>query len=166
MRTAPLWTLVGAIVLSTLALSGVGAGPAAAESLAGQASVIDGDTIEIHGQRIRLLGIDAVESRQRCIRGGRDWNCGKDSAFALADRIGRSAIDCRGVERDRYGRLVAVCFKGTEDLNRWMVEQGWAVAYRRYSTDYVAAEAAARAAGRGLWSSRFDMPWDWRKTAR
>ena len=91
---------------------------------------------------------------------------GKDSAFALADRIGRSAIDCRGVERDRYGRLVAVCFKGSEDLNRWMVEQGWAVAYRRYSMDYVQAEEAARAAGRGLWSGSFDMPWDWRKTAR
>lgn len=165
MRTAPLWTLVVAIVLSTLALSGGGAVPAAAESLAGQASVIDGDTIEIHGQRIRLFGIDAVESRQRCIRGGQQWNCGKDSAFALADRIGRAAIDCRGVERDRYRRLVAVCFKGAEDLNRWMVEQGWAVAYRRYSLDYVQAEEAAKAAGRGLWSGSFEMPWEWRKTA-
>ena len=55
---------------------------------------------------------------------------------------------------------------GSEDLNRWMVEQGWAVAYRRYSMDYVQAEEAARATGRGLWSSSFEMPWDWRKTAR
>ena len=166
MRVAPSWTMVCAIVFSVLALSASGAVPAAAESLAGQASVIDGDTIEIHGQRIRLFGIDAVESRQRCTRGGKQWNCGKDSAFALADRIGRSAIDCHGVERDRYGRLVAVCFKGSEDLNRWMVEQGWAVAYRRYSMDYVQAEEAARVAGRGVWSGSFDMPWDWRKTAR
>lgn len=139
---------------------------AQAEGVIGQASVIDGDTLEIHGQRIRLFGIDAVESRQRCERDGQAWNCGKDSAFALADRIGRSAIDCRGQEKDRYGRLVAVCFKGAEDLNRWMVEQGWAVAYRRYSVDYVAAEDAARAARRGLWASRFEMPWDWRKKER
>ena len=166
MRAARSSTLVSAIVFSALALSATSTAPAAAESLAGQASVIDGDTVEIHGQRIRLFGIDAVESRQRCSRGGKQWNCGQDSAFALADRIGRSAIDCRGVERDRYDRLVAVCFKGSEDLNRWMVEQGWAVAYRRYSMDYVKAEEAAKAAGRGLWSGSFEMPWDWRKTAR
>jgi endonuclease YncB( thermonuclease family) len=161
MRAAPLLILGIAIVLSISCPAS-----AAAESLAGQASVIDGDTIEIHGQRIRLFGIDAVESRQRCTRGGQQWNCGKDSAFALADRIGRSAIDCRGRERDRYGRLVAVCFKGSEDLNRWMVDQGWAMAYRRYSMDYVQAEEAANAAGRGVWSGSFEMPWDWRKTAR
>lgn len=137
-----------------------------AEQLAGQATVVDGDTIEIHGQRIRLFGIDAVESRQRCSRDGRDWNCGRDAAFALADRIGRATLDCRGEVHDRYGRLVAVCFKGGEDLNRWMVEQGWAVAYRRYSLDYVAAEDAARDAGRGLWSGSFIMPWDWRKQSR
>ncbi|MEI7599923.1 MAG: thermonuclease family protein [Aestuariivirga sp.] len=140
--------------------------PGQAESLAGQASVIDGDTIEIHGQRIRLFGIDAVESRQRCTRDGKPWDCGKDSAFALADRVGRSAIDCQGSEHDRYGRLVAICFKGGEDLNRWMVEQGWAVAYRHYSLDYVGAEDAAKAARRGLWSGSFEMPWEWRKTSR
>lgn len=138
--------------------------PAAwAGGVMGRASVIDGDTIEIHGQRIRLFGIDAVESRQRCERNGKAWNCGRDAAFALADRIGTSTIDCQGDERDRYGRLVAVCFKGGEDLNRWMVEQGWAVAFRRYSLDYVEAEAAAKAARRGLWSGRFEMPWDWRR---
>ena len=140
--------------------------PAVAGGIIGQASVIDGDTLEIHGRRIRLSGIDAVESGQRCIRNGQSWNCGKAAAFALADRIGRSPIDCRGDGHDRYGRLIAVCFKGAEDLNRWMVAQGWAVAYRRYSVDYVAEEDAARAAGRGLWSSTFDMPWDWRKRQR
>jgi endonuclease YncB( thermonuclease family) len=140
--------------------------PARAEQLLGQASVIDGDTIEIHGRRIRLSGIDAVESGQRCRRDGKPWLCGKDSAFALADRIGRSTIGCQGTENDRYGRLVAVCFQAGEDLNRWMVEQGWAVAYRRYSMDYVAAEDAARRAGRGLWSGQFEMPWAWRRKTR
>lgn len=128
--------------------------------------MIDGDTIEIHGQRIRLFGIDAVESSQRCMRDGKNWNCGKDAAFALANRVGRSAIDCRGDEHDRYGRLVAVCFNGVEDLNHWMVEQGWAVAYRHYSMDYVEAEESARAARRGLWSGSFEMPWDWRHKAK
>lgn len=159
MPTVRLLALLTAIV--------IGAVPAVAtEQLTGQASVIDGDTIEIHGQRIRLFGIDAVESRQRCSRDGQAWNCGRDAAFALADRIGRATIDCQGQEHDRYGRLVAVCFKGDEDLNRWMVENGWAVAYRRYSMDYVAVEDAARAARRGLWSSSFAMPWDWRKQSR
>ena len=140
--------------------------PCQAADLAGQASVIDGDTIEIHGQRIRLFGIDAVESSQRCTRNGQAWNCGRDSAFALADRIGRAAILCRGDEHDRYGRLVAVCYKGAEDLNRWMVEQGWAVAYRRYGMDYVDAEEAAQAGRRGVWTSTFEMPWDWRTRHR
>ena len=140
--------------------------PAWAEDLVGQASVIDGDTIEIHGTRIRLFGIDAVESSQRCTRNGQQWNCGRDSAFALADRIGQHTIDCLGNDRDRYGRLVAVCFSGAEDLNRWMVAQGWAVAYRHYSMDYVGDEEQAKAACLGLWSSSFQMPWDWRKQNR
>ena len=152
---------VAAIVFASLC-----ALPCRAGDLAGQASVIDGDTLEIHGQRIRLFGIDAVESSQRCTRDGQAWNCGKDSAFALADHIGRAAIVCRGQEHDRYGRLVAVCFKGGDDVNRWMVEQGWAVAYRHYSLDYVAAEDAAKAARRGLWTSSFEMPWEWRKQSR
>lgn len=161
MRLPAFGPVVSAIVIMLAA-----AQPAGAEDLVGRASVIDGDTIEIHGQRIRLFGIDAVESGQHCTRNGRPWLCGKESAFALEKRIGGSAIHCQGDEHDRYGRLVAVCFKGTEDLNRWMVEQGWAVAYRRYSMSYADAEAAARSAGRGLWSSSFEMPWDWRKQAR
>src|SRR6478735_5113198 len=110
-----LQSLLFAIVITSAA-----AMPARAEQLVGQATVVDGDTVEIHGQRIRLLGIDAVESGQRCTRDGKPWSCGQDSAFALADRIGRAAIDCQGDVHDRYGRLVAVCLKGSEDLNRWM----------------------------------------------
>jgi endonuclease YncB( thermonuclease family) len=119
--------------------------PAAAEPLVGVASVIDGDTIEIHGQRIRLFGMDAPESSQLCLRpSGERWRCGQQASFALADRIGRATVSCQPHDLDRYGRVVAVCFKGSEDLNRWMVVSGWAVAYRRYSVDYVADEAAAR----------------------
>lgn len=146
----------------------VPAGSAAAETghITGRASVIDGDTIEIHGQRIRLTGIDAIESQQRCMLGGGIWACGRQSAFALAGHIGTAPILCRSDGRDRYGRLLAVCFKGAEDINRWMVSQGWAVAYRRYSLAYAGAEAEAKTNRRGIWAGSFEMPWEWRKRVR
>jgi endonuclease YncB( thermonuclease family) len=133
----------------------------------GVASVIDGDTIEIHGQRIRLFGIDAPESSQLCVRAnGERWRCGQQASLALSDRIGRATVSCQPRDRDRYGRIVAVCFKGNEDLNRWMVANGWAVAYRRYSVDYIADEDVARQKQINIWSGDFDMPWDWRAQRR
>jgi endonuclease YncB( thermonuclease family) len=84
----------------------------------------------------------------------------------LADRIGRASVSCRPRDLDRYGRVVAVCFKGNEDLNRWMVANGWAAAYRRYSGDYVAEEDAARRGRVNIWSGAFEMPWDWRAQHR
>jgi endonuclease YncB( thermonuclease family) len=132
-------------------------------ALVGVASVIDGDTIEIHGRRVRLHGIDAPESRQECRRpNGTKWRCGQQAALALDKHIGRSSIRCQPRGRDRYRRIIAVCFRGDEDLNRWMVANGWAVAYRRFSRDYVAAEQGARRAKVGIWSGTFVMPWDWR----
>ena len=143
-------------------------GPAAAQDrIIGVASVIDGDTIEIHGQRIRLFGIDAPESSQLCMRAsGERWRCGQRASFALADRIGRASVSCRPRDLDRYGRVVAVCFKGNEDLNRWMVANGWAAAYRRYSGAYVAEEDAVRRGRVNIWSGAFEMPWDWRAQHR
>ncbi|WP_341485625.1 thermonuclease family protein [Thioclava sp. GXIMD4215] len=141
--------------------------PAMAETISGTASVIDGDTVEIHGRRIRLNAMDAIESRQRCtLPDGKSWNCGRDASFALADKIGRSPLSCSVVDIDRYGRAVAICRLRGEDVGGWMVENGWAVAYRRYGTQYVAAEDRARKARRGIWASRFVMPWDWRRGVR
>ena len=152
---------IRALLLFPIALLGLPS--MAAEPLVGTASAIDGDTIEIHGQRIRLHGIDAPESRQECTRSdGATWRCGQQSALALSDRIGRSTVRCDPRDRDRYGRIIAICFKDTEDLNRWMVASGWAVAYRKYSLDYVADEEHAHAAKVGIWSGTFAMPWDWR----
>lgn len=137
----------------------------AAEPIVGTASVIDGDTIEIHDTRIRLHGIDAPESRRECTRGnGTNWRCGQQAALAISDRIGRSTIRCEPHGRDRYGR--AICIWGTEDLNRWIVASGWAVAYRKYALDYVVDEEQARLAKVGLWVGTFDMPWDWRLQQR
>jgi endonuclease YncB( thermonuclease family) len=135
-------------------------GPASTqEGLTGVASVIDGDTIEIRGQRVRLYGIDSPESSQLCVRPtGERWRCGQQASFALADLIGRSIVSCQPRDRDRYGRIVAVCFNGTANLNRWMVANGWAVAYRRYSEDYVVDEDAARRSRANIWSGDFDMP--------
>ena len=140
--------------------------PAQAADITGRASVIDGDTIDIHGQRIRLHGIDAPESAQLCFRKDEPWPCGRRAAFALSDRIGNLTVTCDATDRDRYERIVAVCFAGGENLNAWMVRHGWALAYRRYSLDYVDDEDAARKNGAGLWAGTFTPPWDWRRGER
>jgi endonuclease YncB( thermonuclease family) len=90
----------------------------------GVASVIDGDTIEIHGQRIRLHGIDAPEASQLCDLDGKPWRCGQASASALADNIGRRTVMCEPRDRDRYGRLVAACSVGGASISAWMVREG------------------------------------------
>lgn len=139
----------------------------AAEPIAGRASVTDGDTIEIGETKIRLHGIDAPESAQICQDGdGKDYRCGQVAALALADRIGAAPVSCEPRETDRYGRIVAVCRKGSEDLNAWMAAQGHAIAFRRYSEDYVQAETTAKALKRGIWAGTFQEPSDWRKARR
>lgn len=153
-------------VVAVLALL-LSAVPAAANELVGVASVIDADTLEIRGVRIRLHGIDAPESRQLCRRNsGDEWRCGQQAALALSDRIGRRTVNCAVRYVDRYDRAIAVCTQDNEDLNRWLVSEGWALAYRRYSRDYIGAEDQARRSGRNIWSGQFMMPWDWRRGQR
>lgn len=137
----------------------------ASEVVQGVASVIDGDSLEIRGVEIRLHGIDAPEARQICEDAdGQTYRCGQRAAFALADRIGRTPVTCWGDEVDRFDRLLAVCFQNETDLNAWLVAQGHALAYRRFSTDYVTEEEEeAREAGMGVWQGRFTTPWDWRR---
>ena len=116
-----------------------------AGAVTGSAHVIDGDTLDVGGVRIRLHGIDAPESGQSCRAGGNRWSCGCGAARALAGWIGGSSIACQERDRDRYGRIVAVCRASGMNLNAWMVAEGWAFAYRRYSNAYVGEESAARA---------------------
>ena len=129
----------------------------------GVASVIDGDTIEIHGQRFRLSGIDAPESKQLCTDAkGKAYRCGQVAANALAAFIGRQTVSCAKVDIDRYQRIVAECSVAGRDVGQYMMGSGLAVAYRRYSTAYVPEEEAAQSNGVGIWSGTFEMPWDWR----
>ncbi|WP_217808108.1 thermonuclease family protein [Oceanibacterium hippocampi] len=132
----------------------------------GRASVIDGDTIDIHGQRIRMHGIDAPESGQTCTLDDKPYRCGQQAALALSDFLGQSVVNCMARDIDRYGRIVASCSSGGTDLGSWMVLQGWALAYRRYSTDYIDEEAQAASKGVGIWRGRFDKPWEWRRGVR
>ena len=149
-----------ALILISLSLSADGIG---SDIIEGNAIVIDGDTIEIHGERIRLDAIDAPESRQTCLDAAEArYRCGQKSAFVLADIIERGIISCQFKGRARYKRIIAVCFRGDTNLNAWMVSQGWAVAFRKYGNDYISQEDEARLARRGMWAGSFDMPWDWR----
>ena len=134
--------------------------------LSGRARVIDGDTIEIGGARVRLHGLDAPESAQSCLAGGKRWPCGRRATRALAGLVDGRRTACEQHDRDRYGRIVAVCRQGDRDVNAWLVAEGWALAYRRYSREYVDEESAARAARKGVWRGEFVAPWDWRRGKR
>ena len=137
--------------------------PALAGEIQGRASVIDGDTLEIHGRRLRINGIDAPESRQSCGRAdGTAYRCGQAAALALADRIGEAVVSCQTHSADRYHRSLATCYVDGEDLGRWMVRNGHALAYRKYSAIYVPDGDEAMRARLGLWQGRFLPPWQWR----
>ena len=141
---------------------------AAAEvvEITGQARVIDGDTVEVAGERIRLFGIDAPESKQTCEVIGSDWACGRAAKAVLTDALVGREVTCKGKSHDRYGRLIAKCYLDGEDINARMVREGWALAYRKYSSEYVPQEMQARAASAGMWRGQFADPWDWRKQKR
>lgn len=144
----------------------LGAQNATAQPLVGVPSVIDGDTIEIHGTRIRLNGIDAPESAQMCLDGsGKKYRCGQRASLALADFLdAHRPTSCIEVGRDQFRRMVAVCTAGGVDIAEWLVRRGYALDWPKYSDGYYArAQAEARAAKSGMWIGSFEQPWDWRK---
>jgi len=137
-----------------------------ADHLTGPAKVIDGDTIVVAGELIRLHGIDAPELDQTFSWRGEQVVCGTMSLAALEALIAGVKVRCEVVERDRHGRLVAKVFSPNGvDIGRRLVSAGWALAYRRYSKDYVAAENEARKARRGMWRGTFVKPWVWRASS-
>jgi endonuclease YncB( thermonuclease family) len=132
--------------------------------IAGRAWVIDGDTVDIAGTRIRLEGIDAPESDQTCTDADRHpWPCGRAATRELREHIGGRQLRCQTMGTDFYRRTLAVCaLPDGSDLNAWMVRQGWALAYG-YSGLYRAEEAQAQAGKRGIWAGNFTAPWEWRR---
>lgn len=133
-----------------------------AHTLTGPAEIVDGDSLSVSGTSVRLFGIDAPEGKQTCNRSGTAWRCGEEAARQLRNLIGVNPIECRGRDIDTYGRTLAVCSVSGIEINRAMVEAGWATAFRKYSQDYVVEETRAPAAHRGIWTSEFQLPQDYR----
>lgn len=127
----------------------------------GEARIVDGDTLAIHGQAIRLYGIDAPELAQHC--GDPLWPCGRAARDRLAALTAGQPVTCQPRDRDRYGRVVALCRVAGRDLGRILVQEGLALAFIRYAADYLPEEAAASAAARGVWSGPFAQPQDYRR---
>lgn len=129
----------------------------------GTATVVDGDTLDVAGMRVRLWGIDAPESRQVCSVAGTEYPCGGRATAHLRALVGDRPVACEPRGTDRYGRTVALCRVDGSDLGAAMVRDGWAVAFVRYAMDYVAQEQEARSARRGLWEGTFTAPEIWRR---
>ena len=140
--------------------------------ISGIAKVTDGDTIWIEGKKIRFFGIDAPEKKQQCskpwltisfISFNKNYPCGQISTDKLKKKINNKLLICKWTNKDRYKRYIAECFKDKTNLNAWMVKNGYAVAYRKYSKKFVSQEIFAKKEKLGLWSGTFMMPWDYRK---
>ena len=135
-----------------------------ANEIYGTSFVTDGDTIKISNNKIRLHGIDAPEKNQKCNKNEKKYNCGAVATEALINKINKNIVKClTQKKKDKYNRFIGVCFVNQEDLNKWMVRNGYAVAYRRYSKNYILDEDYAKLKKLGLWSGTFLKPEKWRK---
>lgn len=136
---------------------------AQANDLAGVPRIVDGDILAIDSTKVRLEGIDAPETDQVCLNEtGLRWTCGIEARDQLVAHIAGREISCSPSGIDVYKRTLGTCRLGGENLNGWMVQEGWALAYVKYSSTYRHAEDDARAHERGLWRGAFIAPWDWR----
>lgn len=169
--------IVGVAVLTVISILRPGADAAHAEAepaslesarmrIEGVARVIDGDTLDVGAVRVRLHGVDAFERGQTCDRADGTWACGTAATSAMKGYAEGRRLSCRVLDTDRYGRKVSRCERRGLDVARALVDDGLALAYRRYSPDYVAAEEGARARGAGAWAGSFDRPEQWRRRGR
>ena len=181
-RHSPYDVLGPGKIVSFLALFSMMTVASWAEVIIGLAWIVDGDTLEINGITIRLHGIDAPEKSQRCKNTkGKLYRCGETSTEALKKITKGERVTCSINGRDRYGRLVGTCYierevqerrdrnppkRNVVELNSWLVKEGYALAYRRYSTKYVKQEIEAKTKGRGIWKEEFTEPWRWRRGDR
>ena len=125
--------------------------------------VIDGDTIKIGNKKIRFSGIDAPELNQYCFKNGKKILCGVLAKKALLKKIGNKIPKCVIEGKDIYKRILAECFVNEKSLSKFLVRNGYAFAYRKYSKKFIQDEEFARKNKLGLWSMKFDYPWEFRK---
>ncbi|MEM7169773.1 MAG: thermonuclease family protein [Pseudomonadota bacterium] len=130
--------------------------------------VIDGDKLELGERRVRLFGVDAPEAKQVCLRQGEHWPCGELAADAVREFIAGRTVRCFEELKKKNGRYVVTCTVSGEELtlNQWMVQEGWALAFRHYTDEFVPDELVAQKEGRGIWGSEFVPPWQWRQGVR
>jgi endonuclease YncB( thermonuclease family) len=125
--------------------------------------IVDGDTIYLNGEKIRFAGIDTPELKQTCLKKNIKDLCGVTAKQILIDKIGNNNVECISEGRDRYKRTLAECFVNNESLSRFLVRRGYAFAYRKYSKKFIIDEDYAKVNQVGMWSMKFQYPWDYRK---
>ena len=125
--------------------------------------IIDGDTIHLNDEKIRFTGIDTPELKQTCNKNNEIIYCGIEARQLLIDKIGKDKVICVREGKDRYKRTLAECFVNDLSLSRYLVREGYAFAYRKYSKKFINDEDFARKNNIGMWSMKFEYPWDWRK---
>ena len=134
-----------------------------AELISGHAKIIDGDTVHIGKYKVRLYGIDAPELNQKCFFKKNIWRCGEESKKFLINIIDNNEIYCKIIDKDRYKRHIGICFKNKINLNKKIVQEGWAIAYRYYSKDFINDEKIAKINKLGIWKGKFEEPYLFRK---
>ncbi|MDA8701755.1 thermonuclease family protein [Candidatus Pelagibacter bacterium] len=125
--------------------------------------ITDGDTIKINGEKIRFSGIDTPELKQICVKDGVKNSCGIKAKQILADKIAKNKVNCIREDKDQYKRTLAECFVNNESLSSYLVKSGYAFAYRKYSKKFIGDEDYARINKIGMWSMKFEYPWDYRR---
>ena len=125
--------------------------------------IVDGDTIHLNGEKIRFSGIDTPELKQTCSKNNEIIFCGIEAKKLLVDKIASNEINCISEGKDQYKRTLAECFVNDLSLSSYLVKNGYAFAYRKYSKKFIADEDFARSNNLGIWSMKFEYPWDWRK---
>ena len=137
------------------------------KSLDNSIRIIDGDTIILNSEKIRFYGIDTPEKKQKCKdRNGLSYPCGEFATNELKKIISSGQLFCKKRATDRYGRSISICYVNGVDINSLMVKNGWALAYRKYSRDYIDEEKEAKDKKMGMWAGKFIAPWRWRKLKR
>jgi len=125
--------------------------------------VVDGDTIHLNGEKIRFIGIDTPEIKQVCNKNNEVIKCGLLAKELLINKISKNKVKCVNMGVDRYKRILAECFVNNQSLSKYLVREGFAFAYRKYSTKFIEDEKYAKKNKKGMWSMTFEYPWDYRR---